>query len=291
MVLKPAHLIALFFTIFTFQNAFSQGEKPQNIYRVTVNSRYVLENGERTSKYYAIGQLISDSLGRLHTEIDYNWETHYPDNYRWHYFDQQTKVKTDYFFKEKLNYYKVFEYNQNKQLAKLLLYNVSNSDTTLVVSEEHTYDDDGNRVKTTGYNKDGKRVFKIRYKYDELNTEIQRKVRGRRAVPSDSIMRLTRTVEYDSLNRVVVEHLDIEKYGAPSLSTKSTFKFDENGNLVEEVITNKVSGKTIKKERLYRSDNRIKGLKIYDSQDNLLDYQAWRYEIYRTANRTHRVFE
>jgi hypothetical protein len=36
---------------------FAQGEKPQNIYRVTVNSRYVIENGERTSKYALPRQL------------------------------------------------------------------------------------------------------------------------------------------------------------------------------------------------------------------------------------------
>jgi hypothetical protein len=270
---------------------FAQGEKPQNIYRVTVNSRYVIENGERTSKYYAIGQLISDSLGRLHTEIDYNWKTRYPDNYRWHYFDGQTKVKTDYFFKENLKYFKVFSHNANHQLETLSLFLVTDSDTTLAVREEHTYDDQGNRVRSIGYNQKGKRGFRVRYKYDDNNTEIQRKVRGKRAIPSDSIMSLKRVVEYDTLNRIVNELVEVQKYDMPKETKHKFYKYDDKGNVVEKVITDKISNKTIRKEYVYRRDNRLQGLRIYDSNDNLLDYQAWRYEIYRTANRTHRVFE
>lgn len=269
---------------------YAQGEKPQNIYRVTVNSRYVIEDGERTSKYFAIGQLISDSLGRLHTEIDYSWETRYPDNYRWHYFDGLTKVKTDFFIKEKLRYFKVFEYS-NELLSTLLVYTVNNSDTALLVREEYVYDDAGNKTRTTGYNKDGKRSFRSRHKYDEHNTEIERRVRGRRAVPSDSIMSLKRVVEYDTLGRMASEHLDVQKFNLPQKSTHTTYKYDENNNIVEKVIKDNVSNTTLRKEFVYRRDNRLQGLRVYDSQDNLIDYQAWRYEIYRTANRTHRVFE
>lgn len=269
---------------------FAQGEKPQNIYRVTVNSRYVIENGERTSKYFAIGQLISDSLGRLHTEIDYNWETRYPDNYRWHYFDGQTKVKTDFFVKEQLSHFKVFEYS-NEMLSALSVHTVNNGDTALLVREEYTYDDAGNRTRTTGYNKDGKRGFTTRHRYDEHNTEIERKVRGRSAVPSDSIMQLKRVVEYDTLDRIISERVDVQKYGASNKSVHTLYKYDENNNVIEEIVKDLNSNTTYRKEYVYRRDNRKQGLRVYDSQDNLVDYQAWRYEIYRTANRTHRVFE
>lgn len=271
--------------------ALGQGVKPQNIYRVTVNSRYVIENGERTSKFFAIGQLISDSLGRMHTEIDYNWETRYPDNYRWHYFDEMAKVKTDFFVKEKLSHFKVFKYNANNQFAEQLLYKVNNGDTVLAVREVHAYNNLGHRTQTTGYNIQGKRGFRTKYKYDANGSELERRVRGKRAVPSDSIIKLKRIVEYDSLNRVKSELVTIEKFAQPKTSTHTFYKYDDKGNLVEEVIKDQLKETTHRKEYVYRSDKRIQGLRLYDSQNNLLDYQAWRYEIYKTANRTHRVLE
>jgi hypothetical protein len=104
-------------------------------------------------------------------------------------------------------------------------------------------------------------------------------------------MSLKRVVEYDTLNRIVNELVEVQKYDMPKETKHKFYKYDDKGNVVEKVITDKISNKTIRKEYVYRRDNRLQGLRIYDSNDNLLDYQAWRYEIYRTANRTHRVFE
>ncbi|MFA5647235.1 MAG: hypothetical protein WC951_02895 [Bacteroidales bacterium] len=283
-----AAIVALL--LFTY-NGFSQGVKPDNIYRVTVNSRYVIENGERQSKYFAVGQLISDSLGRLHTEIDFNWETHYPDNYRWHYFDDMVKVKTDFFFKEKLNHFNVYNYNPTGALSELSVYSVNGNDTSLVVQEKYSYATNGNVTKVVGYNKNGKKGFTAKYKYNGFNTETQRKVRAKRAVPSDSILYLAREVTYDSVGRINTEMLIIEKYGLPKKTTQTHYTYDASGNITTEVVSDK-DGNTIKRnEYAYRPDNRIKGLMVYDANETLIDYQAWRYEIYKTADRRFRVFE
>lgn len=272
-------------------NGFSQGVKPENIYRVTVNSRYVIENGERQSKYFAIGQFISDSLGRLHTEIDFNWETHYPDNYRWHYFDDTTKVRTEFFFKESLHHFNVYEYNPNGLLSVLNVYSVSSNDTVLVVREKYSYDSNGKVSKVMGYNEKGKKGFTAKYKYNEFNTEIQRKVRAKRAVPSDSILYIAREVSYDSVGRINTEMLTVEKYGLPKETIQTHYTYDVNDNIIGEVVSDK-NGNTIKRnEYAYRPDNRIKGLIVYDANETLIEYQAWRYEIYKTADRRFRVFE
>jgi hypothetical protein len=291
MTIKP--FVAILFAVIatTALNGFAQGEKPQNIYRVTVNSRYVIENGERTSKFYAIGQLISDSLGRMHTEIDYTWETRYPDNYRWHYFDGQTKVKTDFFFKEKLNHIETYSYNSNNQLQELKLLSVSEGDTTLVVREEYSYDTNGLLIRTTGFNNKGKRGFRARHKYDANGSEVERRVRGKRAIPADSIVFLKRIVEYDSLQRKINELVEIEKYGRPRGKTHYFYKYDNSGNLVEEVVKGINDAMIARKEFVYRRDNRIQGMRLYNSTGELIDYQAWRYEIYKTPNRTHRILE
>ena len=272
-------------------NGFSQGVKPQNIYRVTVNSRYVVENGERQSTFFAIGQLISDSLGRLHTEIDFNWETHYPDNYRWHYFDDTTKVRTDFYFKEKLHHFNVYEYSPNGALSELSVYSVSSNDTVLVVREKYSYDTNGNVTKVVGYNDKGKKGFTAKYKYNEFNTEIQRKVKGKRAVPSDSILFLTREASYDSVGRINEEILTIEKYGLPKNTTQTEYSYDDKGNVKAEIVKDK-DGNTIKRNKyIYRPDNRIQGLGVYDANETLIEYQAWRYEIYKTNDRRFRVYE
>lgn len=268
----------------------AQGEKPQNIYRVTVNSRYVIEDGVRTSKFFAIGQLISDSLGRMHTEIDYNWETRYPDNYRWHYFDGMNRVRTDFFVKEKLSNYKVYKYNDNNQLAELELYKVNNGDTMLLVKEVYVYSK-GIRTSTLGYNQKGKRGFKTKYKYDSHGNEMERRVKGKRAIPSDSIINLKRVTEYDSLGRVLNELVVTKKVSSPQISVKSSYNYDDKGNLVEEIINDQTKGTTLRKEYVYRRDSRIQLMSVFDSHNNLIDYQAWRYEIYKTANRTQRVLE
>ncbi|HPX04356.1 MAG TPA: hypothetical protein PLC17_00350, partial [Tenuifilaceae bacterium] len=58
----------------------SQAQRePQDVRRVIVTSSYVIENGQRTSKFFATKQEIYDSLGRMHTEIFYN-NDHYPQN-------------------------------------------------------------------------------------------------------------------------------------------------------------------------------------------------------------------
>ena len=272
-------------------NVFSQGIKPQNIYRVTVNSRYVVENGERQSKFFAIGQLISDSLGRLHTEIDFNWDTHYPDNYRWHYFDDTTKVRTDFFFKEKLHHFNVYQYNMNGLLNELSVYTVTGNDTTLTVREQYSYNSNGKVSKVVGYNANGKKGFTAKYKYNEFNTEIKRKVRAKRAVPSDSILYLEREVSYDSIGRVSTELLAVEKKGLPREILQTKYTYDTKGNIVGKLVKDSEGNAIRRIEYIYRPDNRIKGMGIYDANETLIEYQAWRYEIYKTSDRRYRVFE
>lgn len=271
---------------------FSQNREPQNIYRVTVNSRYVLEDGERTKQFFAINQQISDSLGRMHTEIDYDWETHHPNNYRWHYFEGQTKVKTDFFEDEKLRRIHKFKYQDDGKLSELKVLWVTESDTTLQVREEYTYSSDGLLTKVKGYNNKGRRGFRAQYKYDEQGNEIKRRVRGRRAVPSDSIRKLERTLSYDSLNRITYETITVDKVNQPQKTRSMEYAYDEDGNLVEKSIYNSQKNLVRREEFVYRKrDNRIQQKMVYDADGNLIDHQAWRYEIYKTSDRRRRVLE
>jgi CRISPR/Cas system CSM-associated protein Csm2 small subunit len=227
----------------------------------------------------------------MHTEIDYDWENHYPNNYRWHYFEDKTKVKTDHFIKEKLSHFYVYSYSGDGKLSGLSLYQINGTDTVMVVKEQKTYDATGKLTQTAGFNSLGKRGFKTKYKYDLKGTEIERKVSGKKVVPSDSIIYLKRIVTYNDKNRFTSENLIIDKFGKPRAFINTLYKYDDKGNLTEEVTSNQLGQTLSRKEYAYRPDNRIQTMSVFDSSNALVDFRAWRYEIYKTANRSQRVLE
>ena len=67
-------------------SGFGQKRTPQNIRRVTVTSAYKIENGTRKPESWTTSQEIYDSLGRMHTELVFDEQDHYPHNYKWHTF-------------------------------------------------------------------------------------------------------------------------------------------------------------------------------------------------------------
>ena len=210
----------------------AQNREPQNIYRVRVNSRYVLENGQRTKDFFAIGQLISDSLGRVHTEIDYDWITHYPNNYRWHYFTGQTKYKTDFFINEKLSRIEEYKIDENERLSELTVKYVSSNDTTFSVRVEYKYDPNGTILQTKGFNAKGKKIYTSNHKYNDQGTEILRKLKGKSIIPPDSILLLSRMPMYDSLGRITEELLITNKLSEGKSTKTIKYSYDTSGNLI-----------------------------------------------------------
>lgn len=270
---------------------YGQNREPQNIYRVTVNSRYVLENGQRTKDFFAIGQLISDSLGRLHTEIDYTWETHYPSNYRWHYFNGKTKYKTDFFVNEKLAKIEEYKTDENNRVVEHTVKRVSLPDTSILVRVVHKFNNQGKIIQSIGYNAKGKKGYTANYKYDSNGTEIERKVKGKGATPPDSIMQLTRVPQYDSLGRIAKELVTTDKVGVGKSARNYLYSYDASGNLIGYTEQDVNGKQLIRKEYTYRKDNKLQQMKLFDANNNLADWQAWRYEIYKTNDRRQRVLE
>jgi len=130
-----------------------------------------------------------------------------------------------------------------------------------------------------------------RYTYDAFGTETERKVKGKRVTPPDSIMYLKRIPTYDSLGRLTEEKLLVEKLNKGRSTQRKTYAYDANGNLSEMVLLDQ-NGKQIERnEYLYRKDNRIRMQNKYNANNELIDCLAWRYEIYKTPDRGQRVLE
>jgi hypothetical protein len=283
-------LLVLFAYLLLPSTLKGQAVKPQNIYRVTVNSLYEIENGKNTGKSVPIHQQIYDSLGRLHTEIDYDYKTQYPNNYRWHYFNGQVKMKTEFFHNEKLTSIAQYSYADG-MLGELLLFSVSDTDTTLAIKESYFYNDIGKKIKAIGYTSKGRKGYQAKFLYDSTGNEIERKVKGKKSVPADSILYLKRTIEYDSLNRIAAEIITTRKFEQEQISKHILYKYDKENNTVEKLINNSEGEQIKRKEYDYRKDNRIHIQRIYDANNNLIDFRAWRYEIYKTNDRKRRIYE
>lgn len=271
---------------------YSQGIKPQNVYRVTVTSRYVVEEGERTSTFYAVNQEISDSLGRLHTEIDYNWETRYPDNYRWHYYDSMELVRTDYFIDEKLDVRKVFEREKQDRIVRELHFMPGNEDTVMVKSLDFTYNSDGFPERIDASNSSGRRLYRVRSRFDEHGTEIRRRVRGRRGEPDDGIIRLDREAGYDSLGYLTSESVQLRMADGSRTQYTKKYQYDEHGNITGMTELDGQGNQVSRIEYVWQPNrNRLSRIQYYDHSDQLEKYMAKRYEIYRTNDRRQRVID
>jgi hypothetical protein len=285
-------LIILVITLFSITLAHSQGVKPQNVYRVTVTSRYVLENGERTSQFFAVNQEIFDSLGRLHTEIDYNWETRYPDNYRWHFFDSMVHVRTDFFVKEKIDRRVIYDYNADGAVAREVHWKFNDGDSSLFKTINYSFSPDGFPLQIEAVNEKGKRLYRTRSSFDNQGTETKRRVSGRRGAPDDEIVRIDRTVEYDSLGQIVSETSQIRMSDGSRPVNSKKYKYDQEGN-VAEIIELDANGKQVSRTEYVWQPNRdrISRIIAYDGNDQLQKYLAKRYEIYRTNDRRQRVID
>lgn len=270
----------------------SQGTKPQNVYRVVVASQYVLEDGERTSEFFSISQEISDSLGRMHTEIDFNPETRYPDNYRWHYFDNMLKVRTDFFINEKINRRIVYQYNIIGLVSAEMHYGFENEEPVLVRVVEFSYNLSGLPEKSEVFGPSGKRLYRVKSSYDRNGSEIRRRVKGRREVPDDNIMRLDREPEYDSTGMLVSETLRLRMSDRTSTGYTRKYQYDERGNITGKLELGDEGKQVLRTEYVWQQNrNRLTRVIHYDGNDRLERYIAKRYEIYQGSDRRHRVID
>lgn len=265
--------------------------KPQNVYRVSVSSWYKIEDGKRTPSYFTLSQHIYDSLGRLHTEVFWDRETQKPTEIRWHFFSDKAKMKT-FFLNEKAVYrIEEYIYDNLNRVNRVTYKNVINSDTLVQQVQVRKFDAAGKLTKTEIYDPKGKRGCVVSHRFDGNNTETERRVKGKKIVPADSVLLLSRNVSYDSLNRIVREDVKITKHGNRHENYSRTYRYNPGGNLAEELVYGGSNDLKLRKEYTYRNDGRLWQVHHYNAQGELVEFIAWRYELYKTNNRRERILE
>jgi hypothetical protein len=271
---------------------YSQGIKPRNVYRVTVTSRHLLENGKSTGQQHAVNQEIYDSLGRLHTEIDFNRETLRPENYRWHYYDSMLLVRTEHFVNDQLYQRVIFIYGPGDLVSRELHYRVQDGDTLLFRTVSYTYNSAGLARRIKALNSPGKLLFRVRSSFDANGTETRRRVSGRRGEPDDGILRLDRATEFESSGLLMSESLKIRMGDRSGKEYSRNFQYDERQNLIGMTEFDD-NGKQFRRiEYVWQDDrNRLSQIRYYDANDLLEKHLTKRYEIYRTTDRRQRVID
>jgi hypothetical protein len=272
---------------------FAQKRAKQNIRRVIVTNRYTFENGKPTTNYWPVKQYLYDSLNRLHTIIEYDFKDHYPYNYQWNSFNGKQLYKTEIFVNKTMEKRIIFSYSKDSMLTSKEIYKVSPGDTSLQVILKYKYNSKKKPITITAFTPDRQLAYTSTSNYDDNGTELSRKVKLKKNIlPADSIVKLTRKPLYDSMNRLVEETITITKPNNLVIKRIFKYKYDNKNNVIELIENDDAGGLIHREERVFNQKrNRLTEIKYYDSSNTLVNWEANRYEIYKTNNPQSREIE
>lgn len=257
-------------------SAVSQERPKQNIHSQRIISSYEIVDGKGTGKYFTVTQYLLDSIGRCHTEVDFDRAPSIIA-YRWNTYNGKNKVKVESFVADKKVEVDSFVFGNNNSILKQIV-TFPNDAKRLAFTEKFTYNPQGRVVRIDAATLKGRRAFRSSYTYDDHGTEIRRKVKVKGGFPLDSIVALNRVATYDSLGRIVREVVTKKLIDNRSLSSAATYGYNAKGNIAEKQLFDTKGALISRVEFLYRSDSSIWQKKTYDAKGVLVEWLAWRLE-------------
>lgn len=278
-------LLAIFVTC-----SISLGQQKKDTLFVKVINKYVLVNGQKTSKFYPIGQEFRDTLNRLLNVINFDDSTHMVTTYSRYSYKGMNRIKEEDYSQNKLQWVTTMEYDANGAMVAKTIKRVTPKDTVVYLSITYT-NIDGRPVQERGYTAVGKTAYSAKLTYDKQGQLILKKVKVKGVPPLDSILFLKRVVTYDSLQRIVRENFSEKLVGGEKqFSYKNSY---EKEGFLNEVQQFDAAGKLfLRKEFIYNLQRkRIQELKTFDGIGNLLEWRAFRYERYGSQPYNVRVID
>lgn len=247
---------------------------------VRVLNKYVLVDGKKTSDYYAAGQEFRDTLNRLLNVINFDDATHQPTTYSRYTYSGMSCIGEEHFANNRLVWRFSLGYDAAGILISKKVEKVLPGDTALYLYI--TYKNKGGKpTEEAATAANGKVAYKAKLTYDKQGELVQKKVSVKGIVPIDSVLLCKRTLTYDSLQRITIENLVVEKVNTGSSTTRIEYKFGKEGYLSAKTIYNASGLATQREEHIYNIERkRIQEVKIYDGSGNLLEWRAYRYERY-----------
>lgn len=149
--------------------------------------------------------------------------------------------------------------------------NRTNADDNLLFKMKNKFDENGNQVESNIYNPDGSLAYRIKEKFDTNNHLIETrmfepdgKLYGYDIHTTDSLGNILETNNFSNdgvinnkiINKYNKKGLLIEKnvFNHNVLQEKTTYKYNENDNISEEILINKYENTTIVKTYKYTYD-------------------------------------
>ncbi|SDC47260.1 hypothetical protein [Williamwhitmania taraxaci] len=256
---------------------YSQTRPPQNVHSQRIQSIYEIVDGVTTGKSYLEKQFLLDSLGRCHTEIDYD-TTMTILGFKWNTYTGDNLVVRQTYLKDELVKTDSFSYELGRQIKlHFLTFKAPRGLETVI--ERFTYLNLAQVGQIDAKFKNGKGAYQIRYTYDSKGTEILRKVKVKKGLPADSIILLKRIPTYDSVGRIISEEVEKTIFGQPSSFEKVTSSYDKSGKLIGVISLDRADNKTSRFEYLYRDNNTLWIEKAFNSAGTLIKMEAWRTEV------------
>lgn len=283
---KNRIFILLLFVV-SYSITYAQQRARQNVQRVIVTSYYVLKDGDKTDKTEMYYQELYDSLGRLHTEVNWNYPDHRSHGYIWHTFEGKQKVKTEYFEYEKLKLIKEFYYTKDSLIEKEVIKKVDLVDTSIYLKLLYSYNKLRKPVQIDAKTAKGETAYTSKSVFDDKGTELSRTVKIKANIfPSDSIIKLISKPQYDSLGRITSCHTSITKANKTTTVRIYKYSYDKRSNIIG-ITTFDSKGQQLSREhRMFQENrNRLSMIKYFNSKDTLTLWLVKRYEIYRYKNR------
>jgi len=270
---------------------FAQNRPLQDIRRVIVTSQYEIKDGKRTGVSMAVKQEIKDSLDRVHTILNRDYTTQRIASHTWHTFNGKQIVRTDEFVKEQLKYYKLFTYTSDSLIDTETIYLVSPSDTALYVKLKYKYK---NRkpVQVDAVDLKGKSAYTSKSIFDSKGTEVSRKVKVKKTVaPIDSVIERTVSPVYDSVGRISFETIKVKLVGGKGVTQKFSYGYNKLGLLTSVEEFDEGGRLLYRKELEYNEKQMLKFISVYNSNKELTEFYAKRYELYPTRDRRNQIIE
>ncbi|MBQ9471389.1 MAG: hypothetical protein IJU72_10640 [Bacteroidales bacterium] len=265
---------------------------PQNVRRVVVTFRYEVRDGQRLPSSCVVHQLISDSLGRAHTELDWDCATGEVRDYVWHTFSGQQVMATHTFRNGQLCLWQTFGYASpaDSLPSSERIVRVSPGDTALYATI--AYSQRGSSRIAVAKGPKGQRAWTAKSTYDTHGNELSRRVRAKRGfVPPDSIAELRRAPLYDAQGRLCAETIVSQRFDGPQRTQRLAYTHNDRGLLAERRQLD-AQGRTIEYETMdYSAGGALKTISKHNAQGVLIDYHFKRYELYPSNNRQQRIVE
>lgn len=256
----------------------------QDIHQQRIISIYEIINGGITGKSFTESQYLFDSLGRCHTEIDFD-TTRTIQGFRWNYFLGDKLIVKQTYVKDMLVKVDSFVYNDALIKRHYITLRVGNKLETIV--EDYTYLRQSlvSKIQAKYVNTKGV-AYVVRYTYDTQGTELQRKVKVKKSLPSDSTILLNRIPVYDSLGRVISEVVEKYYQNKSVVYEKTSYVYDKFGQVVGKSVFDKSGNLIFRFEYIYKGAKILWQEKVYNGNGVLIKMKAWRIEdIVRGSNR------